>query len=127
MSQPDTDDPGRAPTHHVALFVAALVTTATLAVHLMYATAGHPAIEQPMTMARVACMVVWCWYFAASVVYAVGRRFDVIEGRLTALEGAEREGRASGLDSESIGSARAIGDGGFAEEFLKERRAARDT
>lgn len=118
MSHSDTDEQTPVPSHHRVLACALVLTTATLAVQLLHA-AGGPAIEQAVVTLRVACTVVWAWFFSAYVVHALGRRlgaaeerfavcFEVIERRLGALEADGREGQGGGLDAEVVDSARVI-------------------
>lgn len=118
MSHSDTDRPEPVPSHFRVLAFALVLTTATVAVQLLHALGG-PAIEQFVVTLRVACTVVWAWFFTAYAVHAFGRRFDAaeehasecfaaIDRRLRALEAAEREGPAAGLDAEVVDSARVI-------------------
>jgi uncharacterized membrane protein YccC len=118
VSHSDTDEQAAVPGHFRALVLALILTTATLAVQLLHA-AGGPAIEQGVVTLRVACTVVWAWFFTAYAVHAIGRRFDAaeehtaeyfeaIDRRLSALEAAEPQGRTAGLDAEVVDSARVI-------------------
>lgn len=118
MSHTDTDERVLVPTHY-RLFASALVlTTATLAVQILH-VAGGPAIEQAVITLRVACTVVWAWFFASYTLNAIGRRIEaaedhitarlaIMEQRLSALEAAEPGERTEGLDAEVVDSARVI-------------------
>jgi hypothetical protein len=107
-----------APAHYRVLNFALILTTATIVVQVMHATGG-PAAEQAVITMRVACTIVWGAFFTVYAVHMVCRRFDAaqectvrcfesIEARLNALESERRGSGASGLDSESIESARVI-------------------
>jgi hypothetical protein len=118
VSHTDTEERVRVPTHH-RLFVCALVlSTATLVVQLLHVTGG-PAMEQAVVTTRVACTILWAWFFASYTLNVIGRRIEaaeehiterlaVMEERLSALEAAEPRERASGLDTDAIESAKII-------------------